>query len=644
MYDGQRVESEEVHLEHADVLDVMSVILRCPEFLFLSVLVNYFLVLRKADGDIVHQVSASDDSRAGVDSHLTDAAFELKSVVQHLLSQFCAVFQFFLKFRNKPVAVLEGNFRIRLFLADLIVLLDEHLLPRIVRIIDLHLLHDLAESLFQFVELWVEWIFLLYHFAQTVGNHLCEPVGIIDAHAADSRHVLDCRLCRHRSEGDDTRDVVKTVMVLYIFMRGSEVFEVHVNIRHADTVRIEETLEQELVLDRVEVRNPEAGGDHRTGSRATSGAHHRTHRAGGSNIVLNDEEVVRETHSADCLELEIDSLALLLREGLPVADVCALVGQMAEIRHRAAELLPPVCAVLVAAPYVNHVLILLQLIVYVRKKVLRQIELRQHVTPVNLVALNLIRDLKRVGQHLRMLREQSRHLLLALEELLLSVAHPVNVVEISSCVEAEKPVVRRPVLLLHEVHVVSGHDLDSHLLCEPEYPRIGNLLLFPDLLRHSRNFCPVGLHLKVVIFTEQVLVPPDCLACLFLVPVYEISRHLPGDAGGQTDEILVPFFQNLVAHPRLVVVLALNVPRGDNLHQVLVTLVVLGKKNEVVVALVVVVLEMVVIVARDIDLASENRLYIRVLCGIFQELLDSVHVAVVRDGKRRHPQFLSPVK
>ncbi len=106
VYDCQGVEPEEVHLEHAHILNVVPVVLRCPEFLLLSVLIDDFLVFRQADGDIVHKIPAPDDGRAGVDSHLTDAAFELKGIVQHFFCQFRAVIQLFLKLRNEPVAVL----------------------------------------------------------------------------------------------------------------------------------------------------------------------------------------------------------------------------------------------------------------------------------------------------------------------------------------------------------------------------------------------------------------------------------------------------------------------------------------------------------------------------------------------------------
>ena len=63
-----------------------------------------------------------------------------------------------------------------------------------------------------------------------------------------------------------------------------------------------------------------------------------------------------------------------------------------------------------------------------------------------------------------------------------------------------------------------------------------------------------------------------------------------------------------------------------------------------VVLLVVVVLEVVVIVLRDIDLAAEDRLHVRMLLRHVGEVLDAVHIAVVGDGQARHFQLLRPAE
>ena len=92
-------------------------------------------------------------------------------------------------------------------------------------------------------------------------------------------------------------------------------------------------------------------------------------------------------------------------------------------------------------------------------------------------------------------------------------------------------------------------------------------------------------------------------------------------------------------HPGLVVVFAFYVSGGYYLYQVLVAFIVLGQEDEVIVSPVLVVLQPVVVMARDIDLAADDGLHRRVLRGKLEELLDTVHVAVVGDGQGRHAEL-----
>ena len=56
--------------------------------------------------------------------------------------------------------------------------------------------------------------------------------------------------------------MVKTIMVFHIFVRSTKILKIHIDIRHADTVGVEEPLEQELVLDRIKIGNPQTVGNH----------------------------------------------------------------------------------------------------------------------------------------------------------------------------------------------------------------------------------------------------------------------------------------------------------------------------------------------------------------------------------------------
>ena len=198
---------------------------------------------------------------------------------------------------------------------------------------------------------------------------------------------------------------------------------------------------------------------------------------------------------------------------------------------------------------------------------------------------------------------------------------------------------RRAVLLAHEVHVVGGHDLDAVLLRQLEDAGGVFLLLLVEVQRHAGHLRLVEHHLEVIILPEDALVPLDGLINAPGVAREDPAGHFARHTGGAADQPLVVLLQHLVAHARLVVH-TLDVSGGHDLHQVLVAVVVLGQEDEVVVLLVVVVLEVVVVVLRDVDFAAEDRLHVRVLLGHVAEVLDAVHVAVVRDRQARHAELL----
>ena len=109
---------------------------------------------------------------------------------------------------------------------------------------------------------------------------------------------------------------------------------------------------------------------------------------------------------------------------------------------------------------------------------------------------------------------------------------------------------------------------------------------------------------------------------------------------GISPEVFVIFLHDLVADAGLAVVESLDVAGGDYLHQVLVALVVLGQQYEVVVFAVLVILEVMVVVLGYVCLAAQNGLDIGVFLADVEELLHTIHVAVVRDCQTRHLELV----
>ena len=172
------------------------------------------------------------------------------------------------------------------------------------------------------------------------------------------------------------------------------------------------------------------------------------------------------------------------------------------------------------------------------------------------------------------------------------------------------------------------------LLGQPEDFLAVDALLLVQLVVQAGHLRLVLHHLQVVVLPEHALVPGDGGLHGGIVLGQDGAGDLPCYTGRRADEALVVLFNHLVAHPRPVII-AVDAAFRDDLHQVKVALVVLGQEDEVVIAL----LLDAVVPFGDIDLTADDGLDGGVLLGVLEELLDAVHVAVVRDGKGRHAQF-----
>ena len=109
------------------------------------------------------------------------------------------------------------------------------------------------------------------------GRHgLGDPVGHRVAGLAEQHpgRVLDRGLRLDRGVGDDLRDPVLAVLLGGVadHLAAPALVEVHVDVGHRDALGVEEPLEDQLVLDRVEVGDAQRVRDQRAGRRPAAGA------------------------------------------------------------------------------------------------------------------------------------------------------------------------------------------------------------------------------------------------------------------------------------------------------------------------------------------------------------------------------------
>jgi len=121
----------------------------------------------------------------------------------------------------------------------------------------------------------------------------------------------------------DLADPFPAVFVDYVvdYLFAAVLAEVHVDIRHGDTFRVEETLEQQVVGEGVQIGDADGVGHQRTGGRAPARSNRDTLVFGPVDEVGHDQEVGREFHLPNTLQfyvqtVEIGLLALQRHVGI----------------------------------------------------------------------------------------------------------------------------------------------------------------------------------------------------------------------------------------------------------------------------------------------------------------------------------------
>ncbi len=143
-----------------------------------------------------------------------------------------------------------------------------------------------------------------------LGDFVAEGVRV----AQYPTGVLDRSLRLDRAEGEDLAHPVLAVPLGDItdHVTAATFVEVEVDVRRGDAFGVEEPLEDQPVLDRVEFGDTEDIGDHRPGRRTTPRADPDALLPGVPADVGDNEEVGREAHVGDDADLVLDPVENLL--------------------------------------------------------------------------------------------------------------------------------------------------------------------------------------------------------------------------------------------------------------------------------------------------------------------------------------------
>ena len=196
------------------------------------------------------------------------------------------------------------------------------------------------------------------------------------------------------------------------------------------------------------------------------------------------------------------------------------------------------------------------------------------------------------------------------------------------------------ILLIHEVGIVGTHQFDAILMGQLNQHLVG-FFLHGECLAVGTDggvFHLVTLQLQIVVVAKHPLVPLNGLAGSGNVAIQNLLGHLAGNTCRTDDESFVVFLQVLAV--RTWTHVEAVYPRTTHqLDEVLVALIVLGQHNQVITALMLlVVFQQLRTIARHVHLTTKDGLeglqtvFLAAFvdaADIVVKLLDAEHVAMI---------------
>ena len=203
--------------------------------------------------------------------------------------------------------------------------------------------------------------------------------------------------------------------------------EINIDIRRRNAIGIQEALEEQIELQRIDVRDSEHVCHHRTGRRTTPRSHGNAALFRVMDEVPDDEKITDEAGLLEHVDFKIEPLDQLAigSRAFAVAVVQPLVAKLPQVRFtrlafRCGEL-----------------------------RIFRNAELQFQVAALG--------DPQRVRDRVRMFRKQCAHFVRGFKVEFRHVMHPALVVHHLARADTDHDVVRFVVGTLQEMHVVRGH-------------------------------------------------------------------------------------------------------------------------------------------------------------------------------------------
>ena len=180
--------------------------------------------------------------------------------------------------------------------------------------------------------------------------------------------------------------------------------------------------------------------------------------------------------------------------------------------------------------------------------------------------------------------------------------------------------------------IICSHQTDIVLLGKLNKSLVGlNLLLHAVVLNFNKEIIPAK-NLQIIL---QGLFRPVHIA------TENPGRNFPRNAGAEANNAIMILTQQFFVYTGLVIH-ALNIGLGNQLHQILVASFIFSQQNKVIVLCTIHLKILPTIPGSHINLAANNGIYALRL-GSLIKINNTEHIAMVSNGQVLHSQLLGPL-
>ena len=321
---------------------------------------------------------------------------------------------------------------------------------------------------------------------QLIWHHLGNTVSKIVGHIQYTRHIPDHTFGCQSTKSDDLYHLILTVFTFYILdnLLSPLITEVNINIGHGYTLRIQETLKQQIITDRVNVRNVQTV--RYDTSRSTSSRSYRyvmTFRP--VDKIPYDQEIINISHLLNNSQLIMQLICQ-----------CAVIIRIAFCQSVKTQLIQITPGVI---PFR-----------YIELRQLRHAKFDLHITAVS--------DPGCIIQCLLCIREELAHLQFTLYIVLTTlITHSVLIRYLLGSLDTQKNIMCLCILRIGIMDIVSRYQRDIQFLTHAHQCRIYCLLFRYSMILQFQ---------EIIALSKACFIFECSLLCFLIESLGNISLHL----------------------------------------------------------------------------------------------------------------------